>query len=91
MGAVLGVLAGIFVLGMFYKKATKEGAMAALLASTLVVIALKYFLTDVSIWSYSIITIGVSLIVGIAVSNLFYKPVKSTEKVKNKDDNEVLA
>lgn len=91
MGAVLGVLAGIFVLGMFYKKATKEGAMAALLASTIVVITLKYFLTDVSIWSYSIITIGVSLIVGIIVSRFFYKPDKNSEKGKDKKKNEVLA
>lgn len=79
MGAVLGVLAGIFVLGVFYKKATKEGAIGALIASTAVVIVLKYVLTDVSIWSYSIITIAVSLIVGIIVSNIFNK--------KNKDIN----
>ncbi|MGL4452981.1 MAG: sodium:solute symporter [Sarcina sp.] len=81
MGAVLGVLSGIFVLGVFYKKATKEGAMAALAASATVVIVLKYFLTDVSIWSYSIITIGVSLIVGIIVSKIFYKENSEVQNI----------
>lgn len=68
MGLVLGVLAGIFVLGIFFKKATKAGAYAGFIASALAVIACKYGGFDVSIWSYSIISIGVSVIVGMIVS-----------------------
>ena len=41
MGLVLGVLAGIFVLGAFSKKATKVGAYAGFIVSTIVVIYLK--------------------------------------------------
>lgn len=68
MGLVLGVLAGIFVLGVFFKKATKTGAYAGFIASAIAVIVCKYGGFDVSIWSYSIISIGVSVIVGILVS-----------------------
>lgn len=68
MGLVLGVLAGIFVLGIFFKKATKAGAYAGFIASAIAVIVCKYGGFDVSIWSYSIISIGVSVIVGMIVS-----------------------
>ena len=78
MGLVLGVLAGIFVLGVFFKKATKQGAYAGLIVSAIVVIILKYGVKTVSPWSYSIITIFTSVIVGLIVSNL----------TKNKNLNE---
>ena len=74
IGAVLGVLAGIFVLGVVYKKATKLGAYVGFIVATIVVLALKYKLlnVDVSIWAYSLITIVVTVVVGIIVS-LFSK------------------
>lgn len=74
IGAVLGVLAGIFVLGVVYKKATKLGAYVGFIVATIVVLALKYKLLniDVSIWAYSLITIVVTVVVGIIVS-LFSK------------------
>lgn len=74
IGAVLGVLAGIFVLGVVYKKATKLGAYVGFIVATIVVLALKYKLlnVDVSIWAYSLITIVVTFVVGIIVS-LFSK------------------
>ncbi len=68
MGLVLGVLAGIFVLGIFFKKATKAGAYAGFIASAIAVVVCKYGGFDVSIWSYSIISIGVSVVVGMIVS-----------------------
>lgn len=68
MGLVLGVLAGIFVLGVFTKKATNIGAYAGFIVSALVVINLKYNHPEVTSWSYSIITIGISCIVGYVVS-----------------------
>ena len=42
MGLVLGVLAGIFVLGIFFKKATKAGAYAGFIASAIAVVVCKY-------------------------------------------------
>ncbi len=78
MGLVLGVLAGIFVLGMFFKKATKEGAYAGLIISAIIVIILNYGVKTVSPWSYSIITIFTSVIVGLIVSDI----------IKNKENTQ---
>ncbi|MCR8968806.1 sodium:solute symporter [Facklamia sp. 7083-14-GEN3] len=79
MGLVLGVLGGVFMLGVFTKKANKFGAYAALIVSSLVMIFIKYGLPaeKVSIWVYSLISIGVSLIVGYLVS-IMVKDDKST-------------
>ena len=57
-----------------YKKATKLGAYVGFIVATIVVLALKYKLlnVDVSIWAYSLITIVVTVVVGIIVS-LFSK------------------
>lgn len=70
VGVVLGVLAGIFVLGVFCKKATKIGAYAGFIVSTIIVLSLKYVFTNlqVSIWAYSLITILITVIVGSIVS-----------------------
>ncbi|MGX7349351.1 sodium:solute symporter [Dolosicoccus paucivorans] len=70
MGLVLGVLGGVFMLGIFTKKANRNGAYAALLVSSIVMIVIKYFLPAeaVSIWSYSLISIAVSMVVGYLVS-----------------------
>ena len=70
MGLVLGVLAGIFVLGVFSKNATKIGAYAGFIVSAILVISLKYNHPEVTSWSYSIITIITSFIVGNIVSTL---------------------
>ena len=80
MGLVLGVLAGIFVLGVFSKKATNIGAYAGFIVSTIVVINLKYNHPDVTSWAYSIITIITSFIVGNIVSYLHIK-------IKNVNEN----
>lgn len=75
MGLVLGILVGIFILGVFFKKANTFGAVCGFIASSAVMILVKYFATDVSIWSYSFISIAVSLIVGYSCS-LIYRKVK---------------
>ncbi|WP_066869806.1 sodium:solute symporter [Clostridium mediterraneense] len=79
MGLVLGVLAGIFVLGVFYKKATSKGAYAGFIVSSILVIILKYGVPDVTIWVYSVVTIFTSLIVGIIVSNFTQPKNDETE------------
>lgn len=73
IGLVLGVLAGIFVLGAFTKKATNIGAYVGFIVSAIVVISLKYYNPEVTPWAYSIITITTSFIVGYIVSLVHLK------------------
>ncbi len=82
MGLVLGILVGTFILGAFTKKANTFGAVVAFIAATAVMIGVKYFLPagEVSIWSYSIISIGVSLIVGIPAS-MVWRGIKGDNSV----------
>ncbi len=75
MGLVLGILVGMFILGAFTKIANTFGAVIAFIAATAVMIYIKYFVPAeaVSIWSYSIISIIVSLVVGIPASLIWRK------------------
>lgn len=68
MGLVLGVLGGTFVLGIFTKVATPLGAYVAFAVSSVVIIWVKYTQPQVSIWAYSLITISISVVVGLIVS-----------------------
>ena len=70
MGLVLGVLAGIFVLGAFTKKATSLGAYLAFIASAILVVFLKYNVPSVTSWAYAIISISTSLVVGYITSSI---------------------
>lgn len=81
MGLVLGVLAGIFVLGVITKKATSMGAYAGFFTSAIIVINLKYNHPEVTSWSYAIISIGVSCIIGYIIS-LIHLGIKK-QKSKN--------
>ena len=73
MGLVLGVLAGIFVLGAFTKKATNLGAYIGFIASAVFVVNLKYNHPEVTSWCYSIVTIATSCTVGYIVSLIHRK------------------
>lgn len=73
MGLVLGILVGIFVLGVFFKRANTFGAFMGFAASSIIMILVKYQFTDVSIWSYSLISIAVSIAVGLLCSWLYEK------------------
>lgn len=77
MGLVLGILIGTFILGAFTKVANTFGATLAFIAATAVMVGIKYFAPAgaVSIWSYSIISIAVSLVVGIPAS-MIWRSVK---------------
>ena len=81
MGLVLGVLAGIFVLGVITKKATSMGAYAGFFTSAIIVISLKYNHPEVTSWIYAIISIGVSCIIGYIIS-LIHLAIKK-QKSKN--------
>ncbi len=75
MGLVLGILVGMFILGAFTKVANTFGEALAFLAASVVMIGIKYFTPEgaVSIWSYSIISIAVSMLVGIPASLIWRK------------------
>ena len=82
MGLVLGILIGTFILGAFTKAANTFGATLAFIAASLVMVGIKYFVPAeaVSIWSYSLISIAVSLAVGIPAS-MIYRKVKGDTSV----------
>lgn len=82
MGLVLGILFGTFVLGAFTKCANTFGAVSAFIAASGVMIYIKYFVPAgrVSIWAYSIISLAVSLAVGIPAS-LIWSRIKGQKKL----------
>lgn len=82
MGLVLGILFGTFILGAFTKCANTFGAFAAFIAASGVMIYIKYFVPAeaVSIWSYSLISIAVSLVVGIPAS-LIWSKIKKQKSI----------
>lgn len=82
MGLVLGVLGGTFVLGIFTKVGNATGAFVALIVSSIVMIIVKYTMPEVSIWSYSIISIASSLIAGIPASIISRKIKGDKQEVK---------
>lgn len=75
MGLVLGVMGGTFALGTFTKIANAAGAYIAFFVSAAVMVGIKYLTPagTVSIWAYSIISISISLVVGIIASFIFRK------------------
>ena len=83
MGLVLGVLAGIFVLGAFSKNATKLGAYVGFIVSAILVVYLKYNVPEVTSWAYSLITITTSVVVGQIASMIELKLANKKEEVKN--------
>ena len=82
MGLVLGILIGSFILGAFTKVANTFGTTLAFIAASAVMVFIKYgpYAADVSIWSYSIISIAVSLVVGIPAS-MIGRAVKGDKSV----------
>ncbi len=83
MGLVLGVLAGIFVLGAFCKKVTKLGAYVGFAVSAVLVVYLKYNVPEVTSWAYSLVTITTSVVVGQIVSMIQLKFANNKEEVKS--------
>ena len=82
MGLVLGILVGIFILGSFTKVANKFGASLAFVAASVVMIYIKYFVdpAKISFWSYSIISILVSLVVGL-LGSVIYNKIKGVKNL----------
>ncbi|MEY8409792.1 sodium:solute symporter [Lachnospiraceae bacterium 62-26] len=86
MGLVLGILIGTFILGAFTKTANTFGAVLAFITASLVMVVIKYFVPAeaVSIWSYSLISIAVSLAAGIP-SSIIYRRIKGDTSVPAPD------
>ena len=86
MGLVLGILIGTFILGAFTKTANTFGAVLAFITASLVMVVIKYFVPAkaVSIWSYSLISIAVSLAAGIPAS-MIYRKIKGDTSVPAPD------
>ncbi len=86
MGLVLGILIGTFILGAFTKTANTFGAVLAFITASLVMVVIKYFVPAeaVSIWSYSLISIAVSLAAGIP-SSMIYRRIKGDTSVSAPD------
>ncbi|QUO30900.1 sodium:solute symporter [Faecalicatena sp. Marseille-Q4148] len=84
MGLVLGILGGTFILGAFTKVANAFGAYVAFIVASAAMIYIKYMVPaeNVSIWSYSIISIAISLVVGVPASILYRKVKGDNEKPK---------
>lgn len=82
MGLVLGVLGGTFALGTFTKVANTKGAYAAFVVSAITIVCIKYLAPAgaVSIWAYSIISITISMVVGLPVSIITRKLDGDTSK-----------
>ncbi len=82
MGLVLGILFGTFILGAFTRTANTFGAAAGFIAASGVMIYIKYFVPAavVSIWSYSLISVAVSVAVGLPASLLWRTGRRRREK-----------
>ena len=80
MGLVLGVLVGIFVLGTFTKSANEKGTIIAFIVASIVIIIIKYKIPSITSWSYAIISIVVSLVVGLIASKMFKSNTPINEK-----------
>ena len=72
-GTFLGLLLGLFLLGMFFRRANTGGAVLGFLAGV-VCFAVVRTTTPVPHWWYGAFTIFPTLIVGLAASHLFAAP-----------------
>ncbi len=69
LGLTTGGLAGVFLLGIFFKRANATGAWAGIATSAAVLFAVQR-LTKTHVYLYALIGIGVCVIVGYTVSRL---------------------
>ncbi|KEI07512.1 sodium:solute symporter [Clostridium botulinum] len=75
IGMVLGLVGGLFGLGVFSKKANSKGALLGFVVAVIVSVGIKYY-TKVNFWAYSIISIAVCMIFGYIFSLMFKEKVK---------------
>ncbi len=75
MGLVLGVLIGVFILGVFTRKGNICGAVCGFAASTAAMLYVAYGLEPgtISLWANSLIALAVALAVGYPASLIYSK------------------
>lgn len=78
-GTFLGLLLGIYLLGMFTRRANTGGALIGLIAGG-TTLAIVWTQTVIPHWYYGLFTIGVTFVVGWLASNFFTIP--SQEQLK---------
>lgn len=69
LGIIAGSLAGVFILGIFTKRANSYGALAGIITSILVVFVIKNS-TDISLYLYGAVSVVTCVIVGYITSIL---------------------
>src|SRR5699024_9966570 len=72
-GTFLGLLLGVYLLGMFTRGANAGGSVIGLMAGA-IALALVWAQTDIPHWYYGLFSIGVTFIAGWAVSWYFPSP-----------------
>lgn len=75
IGMVLGLVGGLFGLGIFTKKGNSNGALVGFAFAVAVSIGIKYF-TKINFWAYSIISIVACILFGYIFSLIFKTKVK---------------
>jgi SSS family transporter len=92
-GTCLGMLLGVYLLGMFVSRANLPGVLIGLVAG-LVCLAAVWIGTDIPTWWFGVFTITPTFVVG-AVASLFFDPpppeaLKETQFIRaerNRDEN----
>lgn len=90
VGLVLGVLGGVFALGIFTKRGNEFGALTGFIVSSVVMIILQFVVPDeysISIWANSIVSIFVAFTSGYIASLL---TIKSSQQIKREQYSSFL-
>lgn len=90
VGLVLGVLGGVFALGIFTKRGNEFGALTGFIVSSVVMIILQFIVPDeysISIWANSIVSIFVAFTSGYIASLL---TIKSNQQIKREQYSSFL-
>ena len=78
MGLILGLVGGLFALGIFTKKANSKGALIGFFFGLVISILVKYF-TTITFWAYSIVSILAVMVIGY-IASLFFKEENTNVK-----------
>ncbi|MGL5649737.1 MAG: sodium:solute symporter [Clostridium sp.] len=78
VGIILGLVGGLFGLGILTKKANTKGAIVGFIVSLVLSVYINYF-TKVDFWAYSIINILTVIVVGY-IASFFFKDNKATQR-----------